>query len=114
MKIIKGLTFFVVLVGFGACFDPPEFPDTPGIEFDHIEFVDGVFPNPDSLILYIKFKDGDGNLGLDNEDPFYVSYPFNNTFFFQEKAGKVDTLFTNAVGQTGQFDLLDIPNPTQG
>lgn len=114
MKIIKGLTFFVVLIGFGSCFDPPEFPNVPGIEFDHVEFVDGTFPKPDSLILYIKFKDGDGNLGLDNDDLTYVSYPFNNTFFFQEKAGKLDTLATYAVGQTGQFDLLDIPNPTQG
>jgi hypothetical protein len=114
MKIIKGLTFFVVLVGFGSCFDPPEFPDVPEIEFDRIEFVDGVSPRPDSLILYINFKDGNGDLGLDNEDPNYVSFPFNNTFFFQEKNGQVDTLVTFAVGNTGQYDFLEIPNPTQG
>lgn len=112
MKIIKGLAIFFVMICFGSCFDPPEFPVTPEIEFNKIEFVDA---QRDSLILYINFRDGDGDLGIDGQDPKYISYPFNNSFYFQEDNGGLDTLFTNTeiLGNT-QYLILDIPDPSKG
>lgn len=113
MKIIRSLAVFSILtLVFGSCFDPPQFPIIPEIEFEKIRFVDAA---TDSLILYINFKDGDGDLGLDNEKLDFISYPFNNAFFFQENNGKVDTLYTVAGTISNiQYDLLVITDPAKG
>ena len=57
----------VIVSGFSmfSCFDPPEYSNTPEIAFENLVFKET--PNlseADSLILFIKFKDGDGDLGL--------------------------------------------------
>lgn len=115
MKIVRGLAIFCIsIVLFGSCFDPPQFPIVPEIEFEKISFVDS---STDSLILYIHFKDGDGDLGLDNEDLEYISFPYNNAFFFQENNGSLDTLHTMAAASTNsaiQFDILIVPDPNKG
>jgi hypothetical protein len=113
MNIIKGLgVFFLVILISGSCFDPPEFPIVPEIEYEDIEFVDG---DTDSLILHINFRDGDGDLGLDNANLEFLSDPYNSVFFFQENNGKISKLTTfAATNQIDQYDILVIPNPQQG
>jgi hypothetical protein len=90
MKILKGLaifSFFSILLG--SCFDPPEFPDTPQIVFDKVVFIET--PDApgatvtDSLVLYVNFKDGDGDLGLpsngETDNPFHpLNYYVGNNF----------------------------------
>jgi hypothetical protein len=116
MKLIKGLgllSFLVILTG--SCFDPPEFPVVPQIEFQRIEFIDSIDPSEfDSLNLYIKFKDGNGDLGF-NESSSDISNPFHNAFFYQENNGQIQALTTRS-GLVGsdEYDLLDIPNPEKG
>lgn len=126
MKLVRGaalLSFFSLLLG--SCFDPPDFPATPEIVFDEIVFRDVPDNNkPDSLILYIDFKDGDGDLGLDPQDPFYYADPYNYGDFFQiNKTGGFNTIQTlpgqlttqvNNIPTTIIVDLLDIPNPADG
>jgi hypothetical protein len=116
MKLIKGLALlsFLVIIS-GSCFDPPEFPVVPEIEFDRIEFIPAPSPyDVDSLNLYIHFKDGDGNLGLsktskDNSDPFH------NAYFYQESNGAVEPLATERGFIEGvEYDLLKIPDPEKG
>jgi hypothetical protein len=73
---------------FGAafsCFDPPDFPITPSIEFAEIFFRD-VPSGADTLVLRINFQDGNGDVGLrpdefTNRDnlPVYAQY-----FYFEE------------------------------
>lgn len=115
MKFIKGfgLLSFLVIIS-GSCFNPPEFPVVPQIEFEKLEFVDSPTPGFDSLNLYINFKDGDGDLGF-KDDVKYISDPYHNSFFYQENAGKVQPLAT-VTGYVGddQYELLEIPNPAQG
>ncbi|WP_460911611.1 hypothetical protein [Spirosoma areae] len=63
--------FFVfgVALTLSACFTEPDYPDTPSIEFNGlfrytIEATKGVGKGKrDSVVLTVKFKDGDGNLG---------------------------------------------------
>lgn len=65
MKILAKLLFsFGLVLGLTSCFDTVEFPDSPQIEFESINYVDtdGV----DSLILKFSFEDGDSNIGLSN------------------------------------------------
>lgn len=112
MKIIKGISIFIGMVLImGSCFDPPEFPSVPEIEYEGIEFI-----APDSLILRIHFRDGDGDLGLSNDDLNYISYPFNNQFFFQTNPdGTLDTLYTfGAASPTNQYHIIEIADPAKG
>jgi hypothetical protein len=121
MKVVKGLailSFFSIL--FGSCFDPPEFPDVPEIVFEDIVFCD-VSDNskPDSLILYIKFKDGDGDLGLDAQSAEFASKPYHYADFFQNLDGDFTEVEVTAGQLTGpggtQFiDVFDIGDPLAG
>jgi hypothetical protein len=73
MKIIwkVGLSLIAAFM-VSACFNPPEYPAIPEITFNKIKFIDS--PDPvgtlvaDTLALYVDFKDGDGDLGLDDND----------------------------------------------
>lgn len=66
MKILKGFAIFIVTaLVMGSCFDAPSFGPNPVIEFERIEFVQVGGPaDQDSLNIFIRFKDGDGDLGL--------------------------------------------------
>ncbi len=83
MHLIRGFALFaIILTGVSACFNPPEFPVEPQIEFESIEYKEygtGFDTEFDSLILTISFKDGDGDLGL---DPSENDEPYNNKFYF--------------------------------
>ena len=89
MKFIKGLVLVCFLaISVSSCFDPPEFKNTPEISYEKIQFkeVPGAGTN-DSLILYINFKDGDGDLGLDPDDPAYAQAPYHSSNYFLTTPG---------------------------
>jgi hypothetical protein len=115
MKIIKGLATFIFAIFFGSCFNPPEFPVVPKIEFNRVEFIENSSTAFDSLVIYIDFRDGDGDLGIDPENPKYIAYPFNDANFFQENNGRLDTLHTTpATAGTEQYEVLDVQDPAKG
>lgn len=66
-----------------SCFDPPEYPNQPEIVFRSINYVEVPdLPNEaiqDSLILTLRFKDGDGDLGL---SPTEIEPPFNARWYY--------------------------------
>jgi len=73
MKTIWRLVIGLFLPAFViSCFDPPEYPIVPEIEFKSVKFVDT--PDPagqlvaDTLVLSVNFKDGDGDIGFSDED----------------------------------------------
>jgi hypothetical protein len=85
------LGWTLLIFSFTACVEKPNFPFAPEIQFFSIERTN-LNPNQDSVIFTITFKDGDGNLGIDNntesvdtgrvdvqsdlEFPFNVDFPF--------------------------------------
>jgi hypothetical protein len=81
MRAIKGFILFCFLTSmFSACFDAPEFDVTPEISFNKIDFRETPSAGDyDTLVLYINFKDGDGDLGLDDN---YLDEPFNSAFYY--------------------------------
>lgn len=116
MKLIKGLGLlsFLAIIS-GSCFDPPEFPVVPQIEFERIQFIPARTPSDfDSLNLYINFKDGDGDLGF-HEGTMDISNPYHNAFFYQENNGELEPLSTLSgyIGEN-EYDLLEIPDPAKG
>jgi hypothetical protein len=94
-----------------SCFDPPQYSPIPAIEFESIVFKDIADPSsPDSLILSIKFKDGDGNLGLDptevscNSDQ---SICFNDKFYYKLSDGSFITYKNYRINHaSGKNDTL--------
>ncbi|MBX0290253.1 hypothetical protein K3G63_07375 [Hymenobacter sp. HSC-4F20] len=80
MTILRTLCC-VALFGFtgaGAvsCISPPDYSDTPEIEFKNIytQRFDRAIGTYDSVAVTVAFKDGDGDLGLNNGE---TSPPFN-------------------------------------
>lgn len=69
----KGLIFLVVgIFALSSCYKEPNFSLTPEIEFDSItkdirldQYTGG---KKDSIIVSVKFKDGDGDLGFNAEE----------------------------------------------
>jgi hypothetical protein len=116
MRVIKSLCLFGGLaVAIGACFESPEYPNTPKIAFEDIYFMEA--NGPDSLVLVITFQDGDGNLGLpdDQLDPRYEVAPFNRyTYAIKTSAaggyttGIVPNRFTQEFSAQYNLQLLDL------
>jgi hypothetical protein len=127
MKIIKGLAVLLTTLSLGSCFDPPEFPVVPQIEYEDVVFKEGNATNrTDSLIVTLKFKDGDGDLGIDAADPQYNDAPFNNLNFFQTnevdkslieistKQLAVENINKQGTRTTENLYMLQLNNPAAG
>lgn len=115
MKLIKGsglLSFLIILSG--SCFDPPEFPVVPQIEFERTAFIPAKsLGDLDTLDIYLRFKDGDGDLGFYSEKD--ISAPYHDVFFYQENNGQLEplrSLFGTLEGR--EYHLLEIPDPSKG
>jgi hypothetical protein len=88
MKPVRSaLLFAISVVSLSACFNPPEFSNSPSIEFKGISFQKA--PNgEDSLVVSVTFQDGDGDLGFhpgqDNLLP-----PYNQINFYANDNGEL-------------------------
>jgi hypothetical protein len=91
MKIVKGLSIFsIIALLFGSCFKEPEFSIIPQISFEDVYFEITPSDNDaDTLTVVINFKDGDGDLGIDQEHPDFLSTPYHENNFFLIKDGKL-------------------------
>ena len=67
------LLFLLLFLSMIACKERPNFPSTPNIEIVDLYFreLNGILL--DSLIIKIKFEDGDGDLGLESTE---ISSPY--------------------------------------
>jgi hypothetical protein len=77
---------FILAICMSACYSPPEFPIEPTIEYHNVEFKE-VANSLDSLIISLRFQDGDGDLGL---DPAETQRPYNSAWFFATNPGDPD------------------------
>lgn len=94
MKLMKGFLIFCFFsIALGSCFDPPETPVEPEIEFNDVTFIDvpGT-TTPDSLVIAIKFKDGDGDLGLTETQTNAPYHPVN--FYLEDGTGTLTPIAT--------------------
>ncbi len=65
------------LLGVGwSCEEPEPLSIIPNISHSRLEFIP-VNPGSDSLILYLNFEDGDGDIGLEGNQNAYPYHPFN-------------------------------------
>jgi hypothetical protein len=94
MKLIRNLSWAVLLMWMvGACLTPPEYPITPQISFKSIYYGKATTPGrADSIVLSIGFKDGDGDLGLNDSYNNDERYAFQ--FYFFDSQNKLVTYKT--------------------
>jgi hypothetical protein len=116
MKASKGLIFVCFLaISITSCFNPPEFSDTPEVSFSKIQFKEVPGATADSLILYIDFRDGDGDLGLYAD---MINPPFNYSFYYlADGTGGLIPVTTDIVYTTDgteSFELLNVPFGASG
>ncbi len=124
----------ILAILMSACFNPPDFNDTPEISFESIRGVRAVDPlgNPqDSITITISFQDGDGDLGLDPADtltpyqPFIVENGVTRVNFFHhnyhltvkrlENGTPVEVSFLDGGRIRGRFPvLIDGSGPIEG
>ncbi len=70
---------FGLVLTMSACFNEPNYPDTPEIDFKglfkySLNAGTGVGKSKrDSVVITIGFKDGDGDLGVDNPTESTIS-----------------------------------------
>jgi hypothetical protein len=77
-RTLSLLTLFSLMLSV-SCFEPPQYSIIPKIEFDNIRTVDVADPTEyDSVIVSIKFKDGDGDLGHGGTE---TDPPFNRIWY---------------------------------
>lgn len=112
MLLVKNTLIFIFIASIlGSCLKPKEFPKTPSIEFK--DFV----KRGDSADFIISFKDGDGDIGLNQADTsgnFAPNQPYYYNLVMYYEYKKVDGSFSKFVLPNG--DTLTykyrIPNIT--
>jgi len=75
---MKQLFFLITSLVLFSCVEDNNVSTIPVISYENLEFKKSINSfNQDSLILTINFIDGDGNLGLSNDENNYPYHPFN-------------------------------------
>lgn len=62
MKLSSWVLVVFSVATVASCFQPPDYPVSPEIEFEDVYYGDG--QSGDSIVVTFKFKDGDGDIGL--------------------------------------------------
>jgi hypothetical protein len=58
--------FLAMIAAFSGCYSIPEYPEAPSITFNSVRFQET--NSTDYIYLSLNYKDGDGDLGLDQSD----------------------------------------------
>jgi hypothetical protein len=122
-RLILGLAFLAGSMGLTACYNKPDFESTPNLIFRGLEqhtLRTSTNITYDSLILVVRFQDGDGDLGLsETEFPDDIKGQFapgqayfHNIFVnvYKKVNGKFLQLQVNGVPYTlpGRFPRVSI------
>lgn len=110
MKSLNKLYYLFFLLLISACSKKPEYPIEPYLEFVKLSkntLSQGTF-NSDSLTVYLKFTDGDGDIGFDSKDSL------QNLFIIDSRTGnfaeriKIPELPISGseIGISGEIEVL--------
>ncbi|WP_044171924.1 hypothetical protein [Flectobacillus major] len=125
---MKKITLFVLaLIGLISCISEPDFSIIPEIGFNRVQVLTkqsadilGNTTKRDSVILTIDFKDGDGDLGLTQDDFQKLNMPDLRTFdvdIYVQKNGqfvKTQPSFPLGGNHFERYKPGDKPGPIEG
>jgi len=102
MNFKISILLFVSSITFVACFKTPEYPIAPTLEFDSYD-VTNPYQSLTDGSMFLKFTDGDGDLGLtSNDDKVNV----NSIFIKTVKYNKEDTSNIPYIPKKGTSDAI--------
>jgi hypothetical protein len=102
-RVFKIISSAFVIVSCFSCITPPDnFPSTPEIEFKELIFSQGL-ASADSLIISLKFKDAEGDLGLDPTD---ILPPYNPLEYVRDAIGGL-IFYRNRPQNAPNFNPVD-------
>ncbi|WP_200974289.1 hypothetical protein [Echinicola sp. 20G] len=96
---------YVLILTFllGACVSPPDnFPTVPEISFADISYVE-LDNSIDSLLVSVKFRDAEGDLGLDARD---INPPFHPLEYQRDGQGNLIT-YANRPSEAPSYNPID-------
>lgn len=114
MKIAKGFAIFsIIALLFGSCFKEPQFSIIPEIvSLDKVYFQNSPSESDaDTLTIVLTFKDGDGDLGLDPDDPKHINSPYNANNLYLVKDGKLISIETFSGNLTANGSVVKVLDP---
>lgn len=94
MSPLRTLSFCAALalmgLGISSCLTEPSYSDTPEIEFKSIKktFLNTAGGAYDTVVVTVSFKDGDGDLGLNNDE---TTFPYSET----DASGQPNRFYNN-------------------
>jgi hypothetical protein len=83
-SIILSALVVLVIVGLDGCFTQPTYPIVPQISFSSICYGKSA-ARQDSIYVELNFKDGDGDIGLNDLDTLSDTYARKFNYLFQNK-----------------------------
>ncbi|MBD8490311.1 hypothetical protein IFO69_16280 [Echinicola sp. CAU 1574] len=96
---------YVLILTFllGACVSPPDnFPTVPEISFADVSYVE-LDNSIDSLLVSVKFRDAEGDLGLDARD---INPPFHPLEYQRDGQGNLIT-YANRPSEAPSYNPID-------
>ena len=104
---VLGLATLALLASLtvSSCLTPPDYSDTPEIDFKSIQIkrVTDATGTYDTVTVTVSFRDGDGDLGLSNDEtnpPYQYdngNNRYNNNYFFEPQILNPQTGIFNPV-----------------
>jgi hypothetical protein len=123
-KILHKITLLLFISSlFFACRKPPVYPETPEIKFESVKTISFTRDEIryDSLIISVSFKDGDGDIGLEQKDTIS---PYQRIKEYIYDTTKTDSIIgfipnfyyfnyhaTMYIKKNGVFELFPLPDP---
>ena len=101
VKRLLFLTPLLMALLLPACRKPEKYPVVPQIEFVSLEAINEAY-NAMDVRLTIKFQDGDGDIGLDEDD---LSAPFDTSSIYY-----YNCFITYFEKQNGEFVPVELPS----
>jgi hypothetical protein len=103
MSSVKNYLYILFLLPLSySCISPPDnFPTVPEISFEDMRFVNTA--GADSLIISIRFKDAEGDLGLNATD---LDPPFHPATFRRDETGSLIN-YANRPPEAPVFNFRD-------
>ncbi|MEO1049418.1 MAG: hypothetical protein AAFX87_02270 [Bacteroidota bacterium] len=108
MKFTKTSIACIALISIilSSCFDAPNFPDEPQIEFSDVFLKERINTSTaDSLVVVVTFEDGDGDLGLSNTE---INPPYNE-FNYPRFNGQLITLADRSIPELDTLPPFAFP-----
>lgn len=74
---IAQISIILATLLVSGCFEPPVFPDDPVIGYESLKFGSDPENRRDSMLLTFTIEDGNGDIGLDEDELYAPYHPYN-------------------------------------